>query len=69
MSTMVQTRVSEGLFGFLNRDRTIANQGFSRWMVPPAALVSAVPQSTPTPSQVEMSVGQTHWPMWRGHRA
>jgi hypothetical protein len=24
--------------GFLDRDRTIANPGFSRWMVPPAAL-------------------------------
>jgi MFS family permease len=29
---------SSGLFGFLARSRTIAKPGFSRWMVPPAAL-------------------------------
>ena len=38
MSTMVQTQASGGLFGFLDRTRTIAKPGFSRWMVPPAAL-------------------------------
>jgi hypothetical protein len=26
------------LASYLNRNRTIANPGFSRWMVPPAAL-------------------------------
>ena len=29
---------SSGIFGFLDRSRTIAKPGFSRWMVPPAAL-------------------------------
>ena len=38
MSTMVQTQTSGGLFGFLDRTRTIAKPRFSRWMVPPAAL-------------------------------
>jgi MFS family permease len=36
--TMVQTQSSGGLFGFLDRNRTIAKPGFNRWMVPPAAL-------------------------------
>ncbi len=31
-------RAPGGFFGFLHRDRTIAGPGFSRWMVPPAAL-------------------------------
>ena len=26
------------MFGFLKRERTVAGPGFSRWMVPPAAL-------------------------------
>jgi MFS family permease len=38
MTAMVQTQASAGLFGFLDRSRTIAKPGFSRWMVPPAAL-------------------------------
>jgi MFS family permease len=38
MTTMVQAQSSAGLFGFLDRSRTIAKPGFSRWMVPPAAL-------------------------------
>ncbi len=39
MSAMEQTRASSGgLFGFLDRSRTIAKPGFNRWMVPPAAL-------------------------------
>ena len=38
MSTMMQTQSSGGIFGFLDRSRTIAKPGFSRWMVPPAAL-------------------------------
>jgi MFS family permease len=38
MTTMVQAQASGGLFGFLDRSRTIAKPGFSRWMVPPAAL-------------------------------
>jgi MFS family permease len=38
MTTMVQTQASGGLFGFLDRSHTIARPGFSRWMVPPAAL-------------------------------
>ena len=38
MSAMMQTQASGGLFGFLDRSRTIAKPGFSRWMVPPAAL-------------------------------
>ena len=38
MTTMVQTQSSGGLFGFLDRSRTTAKPGFSRWMVPPAAL-------------------------------
>src|ERR1700729_2833703 len=38
MTTMVQAQSSGGLFGFLDRSRTIAKPGFSRWMVPPAAL-------------------------------
>ena len=37
MDTTAQTG-SGGLFGFLDRSRTIAKPGFSRWMVPPAAL-------------------------------
>ena len=38
MTALVQARASEGLFGFFDRSRTIAKPGFSRWMVPPAAL-------------------------------
>ena len=38
MTTMVQEQASGGLFGFLDRSHTIAKPGFSRWMVPPAAL-------------------------------
>ena len=38
MSTMVQAQSSGALFGFLDRSRTTAKPGFSRWMVPPAAL-------------------------------
>ena len=38
MTTMVQGQTSGGLFGFLDRSHTIAKPGFSRWMVPPAAL-------------------------------
>jgi MFS family permease len=38
MTTMAQTPAAEGLFGFLDRSHTIAKPGFSRWMVPPAAL-------------------------------
>ncbi len=38
MTTMAQTQSSGGLFGFLDRSRTTAKPGFSRWMVPPAAL-------------------------------
>jgi len=37
MGTTAETD-SEGLFGFFARSRTIARPGFSRWMVPPAAL-------------------------------
>src|ERR1700733_6155247 len=37
MTTMEQTD-SGGLFSFLDRSRTVAKPGFSRWMVPPAAL-------------------------------
>ncbi len=37
MGTTAETD-SEGLFGFFARSRTIAKPGFSRWMVPPAAL-------------------------------
>ena len=37
MDTTAQTG-SGSLFGFLDRSRTIAKPGFSRWMVPPAAL-------------------------------
>src|SRR5262249_38532919 len=37
MDTTAQA-ASGGLFGFLARTRTIAKPGFSRWMVPPAAL-------------------------------
>jgi MFS family permease len=37
MTSMAQA-LSSGLFGFLDRSRTIAKPGFSRWMVPPAAL-------------------------------
>ena len=36
--TAAQAGASGGIFGFLDRSRTIANPGFSRWMVPPAAL-------------------------------
>ena len=38
MTTVAQAQSSGGLFGFLDRNRTIAKPGFSRWMVPPAAL-------------------------------
>jgi MFS family permease len=38
MTAIAQTPASEGLFGFLDRSRTVARPGFSRWMVPPAAL-------------------------------
>ncbi len=38
MTTIAQAQSSGGLFGFLDRTRTIAGPGFSRWMVPPAAL-------------------------------
>ena len=38
MTALVQAQASEGLFGFFDRSRTIAKPGFSRWMVPPAAL-------------------------------
>src|SRR5271156_2853699 len=37
MTSMAQA-LSSGPFGFFDRNRTIANTGFSRWMVPPAAL-------------------------------
>src|SRR5262252_4997977 len=37
MGTTAETD-SDGLFGFFARSRTIARPGFSRWMVPPAAL-------------------------------
>ncbi len=37
MTSMAQA-LSSGPFGFFDRSRTIANPGFSRWMVPPAAL-------------------------------
>jgi Major Facilitator Superfamily len=36
--TTTEQAVSEGLFSFLDRSRTVAKPGFSRWMVPPAAL-------------------------------
>ena len=36
--TAAQAGASGGIFGFLDRSRTIARPGFSRWMVPPAAL-------------------------------
>ncbi len=38
MTAITQTRAWGGLFDFLDRSRTIARPGFSRWMVPPAAL-------------------------------
>jgi MFS family permease len=38
MTTIAPAQSSGGLFSFLDRDRTIAKPGFSRWMVPPAAL-------------------------------
>jgi MFS family permease len=38
MTTLAQAPTSGGLFAFLDRERTIAKPGFSRWMVPPAAL-------------------------------
>ena len=38
MSTMAPAQSSGGLFGFLDRSHTVAKPGFSRWMVPPAAL-------------------------------
>src|ERR1700723_2395628 len=38
MTTMVQAQPSGGLFGFLDRSHTIAKPGFSRWLIPPAAL-------------------------------
>src|SRR4051812_50178426 len=31
-------RITGGATGFLDRERTIAKPGFSRWLVPPAAL-------------------------------
>ena len=31
-------RIAGGATGFLDRERTIAKPGFSRWLVPPAAL-------------------------------
>src|ERR1700751_1931022 len=37
MTTMEQA-ASGGLFSFLDKSRTVAKQGFSRWLVPPAAL-------------------------------
>jgi MFS family permease len=37
MTSMAQA-LSSGPFGFFDRSRTIAKPGFSRWMVPPAAL-------------------------------
>ena len=36
--TTTEQAVSGGLFSFLDRSRTVAKPGFSRWMVPPAAL-------------------------------
>ncbi len=38
MSTIAQAPAVGAPAGFLNRSRTIAGPGFSRWMVPPAAL-------------------------------
>jgi len=38
MSSIAGSQSPGGLFGFLDRSRTIAKPGFSRWMVPPAAL-------------------------------
>ncbi len=38
MTTIAETPAAGGLFGFLDRSHTIAKPGFSRWMVPPAAL-------------------------------
>src|SRR5215469_3743527 len=38
MTTIAPAQVSGGIFGFLDRDRITAGPGFSRWMVPPAAL-------------------------------
>jgi len=39
MTTMEETKAGSGsLFGFLDRERTVAKPGFNRWMVPPAAL-------------------------------
>ena len=37
-STTMPGRGSAGSYGLLHRERTIAGVGFSRWMVPPAAL-------------------------------
>ena len=36
--TTTEQAVLGGLFNFLDRSRTVAKPGFSRWMVPPAAL-------------------------------
>ena len=36
--TTTEQAISGGLFSFLDRSRTVAKPGFSRWMVPPAAL-------------------------------
>jgi MFS family permease len=38
MTTIAQAPTSEGIFNTLDRNRIIARPGFSRWMVPPAAL-------------------------------
>jgi hypothetical protein len=38
MTTIAQAQSSGGFFSLLDRGRTIAKPGFSRWMVPPAAL-------------------------------
>ncbi len=37
-STTMPRRSGGGSYGWLSRERTVANVGFSRWMVPPAAL-------------------------------
>ena len=38
MSSTALSGGGRGASGFLHRDRSIAGVGFSRWMVPPAAL-------------------------------
>jgi MFS family permease len=38
MASVTTTQGSRGGLSLLHRDRTIAGPGFSRWMVPPAAL-------------------------------